>query len=63
MPPTTVTSVVTPAVVTAPQMLAAGMLPSQNLLPQIPPYHGGEPKDGETFLDWLEHFEAVAQLA
>ena len=41
-----------------------GVLPTAaNLLPQIPPYHGGEQKDGETFQDWLEHFEAVAQLA
>ena len=33
-----------------------------NLLPQIHTYHGGEQKDGETFQDWLEHFEAVAHL-
>ena len=36
---------------------------SANILPQIQPYHGGEPKDGDTFQDWLEHFEAVARLA
>lgn len=35
---------------------------SQNMLPQISTYHGGEQKDGETFSDWVEHFEAVAQL-
>ena len=33
-----------------------------NILPQIPNFHGGEQKDGETFQDWREHFEAVAQL-
>ena len=37
--------------------------PQNFALPQIPPYHGGEQKDGETFVDWLEHFEALAQLA
>ena len=42
---------------------AVGLLTAQSLLPQIPPYHGGEQKDGETFMDWLEHFKAVAQLA
>ena len=41
-----------------------GILPiPANLLPQIPPYHGGEQKDRETFQDWLEYFEAVARLA
>ena len=41
-----------------------GVFPTPaNLLPQIPPYHGGEQMDGETFQDWLEHFEAVSQLA
>ena len=34
-----------------------------NLLPQIHAYHGGEQKDGETFQDWLEHFEAGSRLA
>ena len=34
-----------------------------NILPPIHPYHGGEQRDGETFQDWMEHFEAVAQLA
>ena len=33
-----------------------------NLLPQIHPYYG-EQKDGETFQDWLQHFEAVSKLA
>ena len=41
-----------------------GIFPaSTNSLPQIQPYHGEEQKDGETFQDWLEHFEAVSQLA
>ena len=41
-----------------------GIFPAPtNSLPQIQPYHGEEQKDGETFQDWLEHFEAVSQLA
>ena len=42
---------------------STAFLSPQNLLPQILPYHGGEQKDDETFVDWLEHFQAVAQLA
>lgn len=34
-----------------------------NHLPQIPNFHGGEQRDGETFEDWLGHFEAVANIA
>ena len=70
----TVTTSVAPLTSTATTMLpmpvggtapvvTAGLVSPQNLLPHIPPYHGGEQKDGETFADWLEHFEAVAQLA
>ena len=45
-------------------VLTPGALPAPaNMLPQIPLYHGGEQKDRETFQDWLEHFEAVSQLA
>ena len=41
-----------------------GIFPtSTNFLPQIHQYYGGEQKHGETFQDWLEHFEAVSQLA
>ena len=41
-----------------------GIFPtSANILPQIYAYHGGEQKDGETFQDWLEHYEAVSRLA
>ena len=36
---------------------------SAHLLPPIHPYYGGEQKDGETFQDWLEHFETVSKLA
>ena len=34
-----------------------------NHLPQIPNFHGGDQRDGETFDDWLDHFEAVASIA
>ena len=41
-----------------------GMYPTAaNVLPQIHAYHGGEQQDGETFQDWLEHFESVSRLA
>ena len=36
---------------------------SAHLLPQIPNFYGGDQKDGETFEDWVEHFESVAGLA
>ena len=32
-------------------------------LPQIPNFHGGDQRDGETFEDWWGHFEAVARIA
>lgn len=32
-------------------------------LPQIPNFHGGDQRDGETFEDWLGHFEAVVSIA
>lgn len=32
-------------------------------LPTIPNFHGGEQCDGETFEEWLDHFEAVANIA
>ena len=72
---TTSGPVVSQSVPTAPPMVASvapsdstpvvtsEVLPtSANMLPPIPPYHGGEQKDGETLQDWLEHFEAVSQL-
>ena len=34
-----------------------------NFLPQIPNFHGGDQRDGETVQDWIEHFELVAGLA
>ena len=36
--------------------------PSATLLPQIPNFYGDQ-KDGETFQDWVEQFEAVGSLA
>jgi len=38
---------------------------AMSLLNQLPPimqFSGEEQSDGETFLDWLEQFESVAQL-
>ena len=32
-------------------------------LPQILNFHGGDQRDGETFEDWLDHFEAVSNIA
>ena len=32
-------------------------------LPSIPSFHGGDQRDGETFEEWLDHFEAVARVA
>ena len=60
---TSVTASMMPAVpvCTMPAPMTGVLLTPANLLPQIPPYHGGEQKDGETFQDWLEHFEAVAR--
>ena len=34
-----------------------------NHLPPIPNFHGEDQRDGETFEDWLDHFEAVARIA
>ena len=31
-------------------------------LPQIPNFHGGDQRDGETFEDWWEHFKAEPRL-
>ena len=32
-------------------------------LPQLPNFHCGDQRDGETFEDWWDHFEAVAKIA
>ena len=32
-------------------------------LPQLPNFHGRDQRDGETFEDWWDNFEAVAKLA
>ena len=62
--PSVTTSMISAAPVCAVAAPMTGVLPTPaNLLPQIPPYHGGEQKDRKTFQDWLEHFEAVPQLA
>ena len=37
-------------------------VPMLNQLPPITRYSGEEQPDGETFQDWLEQFESVAQL-
>ena len=34
-----------------------------NHLPQIPNFHGGDQRDGETFEDCWDHFEAVVSIA
>ena len=31
--------------------------------PNIPNYHGGDQRDGETFEDWVDQFESVAKIA
>ena len=45
-------------------LLSAAMLPTSLLsqLPQIPKFTGEDQPDGETFQDWLEQFESVAEL-
>ena len=37
-------------------------VPMLNQLPPITRYSGEEQSNGETFQDWLEQFESVAQL-
>ena len=32
-------------------------------LPQIPNFYGGDQRDGDTFEDWFDNFEAVANIA
>ena len=54
------TSVVAmPPVTVLPTTYTAPLL---SQLPQIPRFSGDETNDGETFQDWLEHFELVATL-
>ena len=62
-PPVSSTGITHPATV-ASVLPPPGVFPtSTHFLPQIQPYYGGDQRDGETFQDWLEHFEAVALLA
>ena len=41
---------------------SSSLVPMLNQLPPITWYSGDEQPDGETFQDWLEQFESVAQL-
>jgi len=52
-----------PGVVTTPIETASYSVVHPNHLPQIPNFHGGDQRDGETFEDWWDHFEAVASIA
>ena len=63
----TTTLSVAPSTTTTPTQLSgtASLYPvvHPSHLPQIPNFHGGDQRDGETFEDWLDHFEAVATIA
>ena len=62
-----VTSILAPSVVTTPMettgTASSYLVVHPHHLPQIPNFHWGDQRDGETFEDWFDHFEAVASIA
>lgn len=63
---TPISTATAPVSTAAPFLLTANYMPLAtsvlSQLPQIPRFTGEETSDGETFEDWLEQFESVAEL-